>query len=202
MAAMEGVSYLLFGVYLFSFFLMSAVTAHQAGKPVWLFGKGGEPQALPALLFKFAFSGAALFPVLRALFGDPWRGDPIRGALDGMTTDVIGHLLVAVGACIAIISQLHMGASWRIGAADGELGPIVADGPFAWSRNPVFVGQAILFVGLFLVFPGVIQLLLTFALFVAITLQVRIEERVLERHHGDAYRDYCRAVPRWLGRAG
>lgn len=92
-----------------------------------------------------------------------------------------------------------MGASWRIGAAEGELGPIVDNGPFAISRNPVFVGQALLFVGLFLVLPSLIQGALTLALLVAIVLQVRIEERVLVRSLGQPYRDYQQRVRRWLG---
>ena len=92
-----------------------------------------------------------------------------------------------------------MGANWRIGAAEGEIGKIVDDGPFAISRNPVFVGQALLFVGLFFVFPGVVSLALTIALLVAIHLQVRIEERVLASNLGEPYAAYVRRVPRWLG---
>jgi protein-S-isoprenylcysteine O-methyltransferase Ste14 len=72
-----------------------------------------------------------------------------------------------------------MGASWRIGAAEGEQGAIVDTGPFAVSRNPVFVGQALLFVGLFLVLPGSVQGMLTVAILIALRLQVSIEETVL-----------------------
>ncbi|WP_046863422.1 methyltransferase family protein [Microvirga massiliensis] len=67
-----------------------------------------------------------------------------------------GHFLVALGSAIALMSQYHMGASWRVGAAPGELGPLVDTGPFALSRNPAFLGQAILLLGLALVFPDLV----------------------------------------------
>lgn len=199
MSGMEIASYLMTVVYVISFLAMSAIIAKEAGRPVWLFGKGREKQALPATLFRLAFVGAVIWPLMLTLVGNAIKADPIESALDGPWVDVLGHLLVVVGACLAILSQRYMGASWRIGAAEGELGPIVDSGPFAISRNPVFVGQALLFVGLFLVLPSLIQGALTLGLLVAIVLQVRIEERVLLRTLGQPYRSYQQRVRRWLG---
>lgn len=199
MTTLEAISYLLVWVYLLSFFALTAVAQREAGRSVWLFGKGKEKQTLPAMLFRFAFAGAAVWPAVRLITGDIPGNDPVRAALDGEWIDVLGHGLIAVGACIAILSQRHMGTNWRIGAAEGEIGRIVDDGPFAVSRNPVFVGQALLFVGLFFVFPGVISLALTIALLVAIHLQVKIEERVLAATLGQPYLDYMRRVRRWVG---
>lgn len=199
MSALEAVSYLLFLIYLASFFALSAYAAHRAGRSVWLFGKGAERQGLPALLFRVAFAGAALWPLVGALVGPLPGRDPLRSGLDHVGFDIFGHLLVAVGAIAAISSQMAMGASWRIGAAAGETGPIVTEGPFAISRNPVFVGQMLLFTGVFLVFPGIVQILLTAALIVAIKLQVGIEEKVLIQTLGEPYRAYMGKVSRWLG---
>lgn len=199
MSGMEIASYLMTVVYVISFLAMSAILAKEAGRQIWLFDKGREKQALPATLFRLAFVGAVIWPLVLALIGDPIKPDPLSLALDGPWLDVLGHLLVVVGACVALISQRHMGVSWRIGAAEGELGPIVDNGPFGISRNPVFVGQALLFVGLFIVLPSLIQAALTLALLVAIVLQVRIEERVLMATLGQPYRDYRRRVRRWLG---
>ncbi|MGL6181946.1 MAG: hypothetical protein ACRC2G_07225, partial [Aestuariivirga sp.] len=140
MTALEGVSYALFAVYLLSFFGLSAVAARQAGRSIWLFNTGPASQTLPATLFRVAFAGAALWPLIRSLTGDLLMVDPVHDALDGIVPDIIGHLLVAIGACVAAASQMHMGASWRIGAAERETGALVDDGPFAVSRNPVFVG--------------------------------------------------------------
>jgi protein-S-isoprenylcysteine O-methyltransferase Ste14 len=198
MTAMEAVSYLLFVSYLFSFFALTIVASKAAGKSVWLFTRG-PTQTLPATLFRLAFAGAAIWPVLLALGLDPFPSDPIRAALDGLVGDIIGHLLIAIGACVAVLAQQHMGASWRIGAAEGEQGKIVDTGPFALSRNPVFVGQVLLFVGLFLVLPGIVQGVLTVAILIAVRLQVGIEEKVLSATLGKPYLDYLMRVRRWIG---
>lgn len=200
MTHMEAVSYVVLLIYLFSFVMLTAASARSTGRSPWIFAKGAISQTVPATLFRVSFVGAALWPLARWLFGDPIATDPIRAALDGTIGDVVGHAMMAVGACVAIVSQLHMGTSWRVGAAEGEVGAIVDNGPFAISRNPVFVGQMLLFVGLFLVLPGVIQALLTAALLVAVHLQVRIEETVLVRELGAPYVAYCQRVRRWLGR--
>lgn len=199
MSGMEIASYLMVVVYVISFLAMSAILAKEAGRPVWLFGKGGQNQALPALLFKLAFAGAVIWPLLLAAFGNPLANDPLYAALDGPWYDVLGHLLVVLGACVALLSQRYMGTSWRIGAAEGEQGAIVDSGPFAISRNPVFVGQAVLFIGLFIVLPSLVQAGLTLALLVAIRLQVAIEERVLAASLGQPYLAYRARVRRWLG---
>jgi protein-S-isoprenylcysteine O-methyltransferase Ste14 len=199
MAGMEIASYLMTIVYVISFLSMSAILAKESGRPIWLFDKGSKNQRLPATLFRLAFVGAVLWPLAFALFGNPVANDPLSAALDGPWFDVFGHLLIVVGACIAILSQRFMGASWRIGAAEADLGEIVESGPFAISRNPVFLGQAILFIGLLIVLPSLIQAALTLALLVAITLQVRVEERVLAAAYGEPYLAYKVRVRRWLG---
>jgi protein-S-isoprenylcysteine O-methyltransferase Ste14 len=197
---MEIASYLMVVVYVVSFLAMSAILAKEAGRPVWLFGKGGESQALPAFLFRLGFAGAVIWPLAAAGFGNPLPADPLAAALDGPWFDLLGHLLVVVGACVALLSQRHMGTSWRIGAAQGEQGAMVETGPFAISRNPVFLGQALLFIGLCLVLPSLVQAALTLCLLVAIRLQVAIEERVLAASLGAPYLAYKARVGRWLGR--
>lgn len=198
MIPMEAVSYLLFVVYLITFFALTFATAKQAGTSVWLFGLPTSGQALPAILFRVGFAGAALWPLIRAWVVVGYT-DIVRGLLDNVAMDVLGHLLIAIGACIAAASQMHMGTSWRVGAAEGKTGALVQDGPFAISRNPVFVGQIILFVGLFAVFPDLIQFCLTLAILVAAHLQVKLEERVLLASLGEPYGAYMARVNRWFG---
>lgn len=199
MSGMEMASYLMAVVYVISFLSMSAILARESGREIWLFDRGGENQRLPAALFRLAFTGAIIWPLCVAAFGRPWAADPLHAALDGPWHDVLGHLLIVIGACLALLSQRYMGASWRIGAAQGDLGGLVERGPFAISRNPVFLGQAALFSGLLIVLPDIVQAGLTLVLLVAIGLQVRIEERVLAAGLGAPYLAYKARVRRWLG---
>ena len=192
MSEIEIAAYVVTLGYIGAFLSLSLRQARQAGQPVWIFTRGSRSQRLPALLFKFGFVGSVLWPPVRAGLAGP--------APFGVLFGVPGLALVAIGAALALWAQTYMGRSWRIGAAEGESGAIVDSGPFALSRNPVFVGQALLFVGLVLVRPGPVELALALAVLIAIALQVRIEEGVLQRDLGTPYHAYQRRVNRWLGR--
>ncbi|WLS08280.1 methyltransferase [Shinella sumterensis] len=66
------------------------------------------------------------------------------------------------------------------------------------SRNPVFVGQVALFAGFVVARPDIVQLALAAAVVAAVWLQVRVEEKVLERDLGEPYAAYRERVRRWL----
>ncbi|MCZ7486961.1 isoprenylcysteine carboxylmethyltransferase family protein [Rhizobium rhizogenes] len=184
--------------YIAGFLFLTARLARQTGEPIWLFAKGHERQAVPAVLFRLAFFLGALLPLV-TLWLEPQNPVWLLSRSDlGTATRIGGMAMVLAGGLIALYAQNHMGRSWRIGAAEGHLGAIVDSGPFGHSRNPVFVGQIVLFAGLVLVFPSVLQLVVAIALVIAVSLQVTIEERVLTKELGPAYEAYRRRVRRWL----
>lgn len=184
---------ILMGLYLAAFLALTARSARDAGQPVWLFGRDRR-QGLPALLFRLAFAGGLLYPLLLAFGFAPVA----EFATPPMPLRVTGLLLALAGALFAVHAQHHMGVSWRIGSVEGHSGAIVDTGPFRLSRNPVFVGQAALFAGFFIARPDIVQFALATAVMLAVSLQVRIEEKVLERDLGAPYRAYAGRVRRWL----
>jgi protein-S-isoprenylcysteine O-methyltransferase Ste14 len=198
MQALAAVTYLMFLAYVANFLMLSAVAARQAGRSVWLFGSGQPRQCLTGPAFVAAFAGAILWPPLRMWTGG-FASDPVAAGLQGLTAGLTGHLLVAVGGAIALIAQYNMSAAWRMGAREGEQGELVQTGPFAVSRNLVFLGQLLLFAGLFLAFPDLVLLTTAATMFLAVSIQVRIEERIFSKTFGDAYADYVARVPRWIG---
>jgi protein-S-isoprenylcysteine O-methyltransferase Ste14 len=200
MTELAAVSYLIALVYLANFFMLSLVAARDAGRSVWLLSRHVGAQRVTAAGFRISFAMALVWPALRMWTGGLGPGDPLTRLISGWTASLAGHFLVAVGSAVALLSQYHMGASWRVGAAPGELGPLVETGPFAFSRNPVFLGQAILLAGLALVFPDLIQWGAAILGIAAMLTQVRIEEGVLRETYGPAYAAYAARVPRWFGR--
>lgn len=199
MTLIEYGGYLLLVAYLILFFGLTAVAARQAKRSVWLFGAATPGQRLPATLFRLGFIGAALWPLARAGFGLDGVDEAAHAIFGRNVLDVVGCLLVGVGAGVAGLAQTQMGASWRIGTAEGQSGALVAVGLFRYSRNPVFLGQIVLFVGLFALFPDFVQGALTIAIVAAARLQVGIEEQVLAVTLGEPYFEYQRRVGRWLG---
>ena len=76
---------------------------------------------------------------------------------------------------------------------------LVTTGIHGWSRNPIYVGMFLLYVGIGLVVRSPWILLLTLPL--AITIRFGViarEEAYLERRFGDTYRAYKARVRRWL----
>lgn len=76
---------------------------------------------------------------------------------------------------------------------------IVDDGPFAFSRNPVYIGFVLLQVGIGLCSDrlAVVALVVVPALMIAIMVVPR-EEAYLRRKFGQVYEDYCARVARWF----
>ena len=77
---------------------------------------------------------------------------------------------------------------------------MVTTGPYAYIRNPMYLGHIIFLLGLALFARS--KLVLAFALGVAWWFNRRVEadERRLEELWGEPYRSYKAAVPRWLPR--
>ncbi len=76
---------------------------------------------------------------------------------------------------------------------------IVSDGPFRYTRNPLYVSTA----GLYLAFSLLFDALWPLALFLPMALVLRYgivgrEERYLEAKFGEPYRTYQARVRRWL----
>ena len=76
---------------------------------------------------------------------------------------------------------------------------LVTDGPFRYSRNPIYVALTLLYLGVaFLVNALWILLLVVPALMVLRYGVIAREEVYLARKFGDAYRQYTTQVRRWL----
>jgi protein-S-isoprenylcysteine O-methyltransferase Ste14 len=108
-----------------------------------------------------------------------------------------GVVVTAAGEALRLWGVHHIGAISR--TRSNRLGPLIASGPFAILRNPLYVGNIALWVG----FAVTARLLwLTPAIIVLLGLEyhaiVRWEEQLLESRLVDAYRAYAARVNRWL----
>jgi len=76
---------------------------------------------------------------------------------------------------------------------------LVTDGPYRWSRNPIYLALALAGAGIALAVDSAWMLasILPFVLVLRYGVVAR-EERYLERKFGQAYLDYKASVRRWL----
>lgn len=76
---------------------------------------------------------------------------------------------------------------------------IVDDGVYAFTRNPMYLGMALFYAGLGLLFSSLgVFLLLPVLIAIIQTQVIAREERYLEGKFGDEYRNYKTRVRRWL----
>ena len=72
-------------------------------------------------------------------------------------------------------------------------------GPFAVSRNPLYVGLIVLYLAIALWVPSAwAVLLLPVGVLTLVKGAVEPEEEYLRQNYGPAYEEYYRRVPRWL----
>ena len=132
-----------------------------------------------------------------------WQVGPEALGLWGLPgwVAITGWVCIACGTIITVVAQGQMGRSWRIGIDDRPT-DLIADGLFAWSRNPIFSGMILTLVGAVLIAPAVWSTLFASATVLLMALQTRYEEKHLMELHGERYLAYARRVGRFLPGVG
>jgi len=113
------------------------------------------------------------------------------------TLVLAGTVLTLTGEAIRLWAVRQIGTISR--TRSDRLGPLVTSGPFALVRNPLYIGNIFLWVGL-----AITARLLWMAPLVLVLLAleyhaiVKWEEDLLLAKRGEEYRQYCAQVPRWI----
>lgn len=116
--------------------------------------------------------------------------------------------LVLGGVVLTLAGEaLRLAAVRRIGVISrtrsDRLGPLVTSGPFAYVRNPLYVGNVLIWTG-FALTAGLVWLAPLFGLLLFLEYHaiVQWEEELLESRYPAEFDAYRAAVPRWLPRLG
>ncbi|MGB9665033.1 MAG: methyltransferase family protein [Ignavibacteria bacterium] len=113
---------------------------------------------------------------------------------------LIGFVFVLVGEFIRIWANSWAGSETRTtGGVGGTF--LVISGPYAYVRNPLYIGNVIIYFGLGImsnaVFPYFQIVGLIYFLYQYYEI-VKEEENFLKTKFGQAYEDYCKSVNRFL----
>jgi protein-S-isoprenylcysteine O-methyltransferase Ste14 len=138
-------------------------------------------------------------PPVRATFFARWR---VRfGYLLAIVVLLLAHPTpqsIAMGGAVGVVGL------WLRGLAAGHLHKqemLTVSGPYAHTRNPLYLGSAILTVGAAVAMNSWIAAALLcgyFALFYSVVM--RKEEDELRFHHGTAFDEYAKSVPLFFPR--
>lgn len=76
---------------------------------------------------------------------------------------------------------------------------LVTDGPNAWSRNPMYIGEVLIVLAIGLAVNPAVGAAAAAVLWLYLDrVQIPAEERALAARFGEAYAAYCARVRRWL----
>jgi protein-S-isoprenylcysteine O-methyltransferase Ste14 len=126
---------------------------------------------------------------------------PAGAAAHSWTLVVAGVMLTLSGEALRLGSVHRIGVISR--TRSERLGPLVTSGPFAYVRNPLYIGNVLIWAG-FAVTAGLVWVtpIAVALLLVEYHAIVKWEEQLLRSRNGDTYEAYRAAVPRWVPRLG
>jgi protein-S-isoprenylcysteine O-methyltransferase Ste14 len=111
----------------------------------------------------------------------------------------VGIAVIVAGLVLCGVAARHLRRRHTTLRPDREPTRLVTDGPWAFGRNPIYLGLVVMLVGGWIVAGGLTALFAVAAFFVAVErLHVRHEEEVLARRFGADYEAYRTRVRRWL----
>jgi protein-S-isoprenylcysteine O-methyltransferase Ste14 len=125
--------------------------------------------------------------------------DLLEPSYDALTTEIVGTVLLTVGATIALVAQAQMGTVWRAGIDLSRDDPLLTHGLFRTVRNPFYLGVILASAGVTLMVPTGVALASWAALVIGCSIDVRlVEEPHLRAAHGADYERYAAATPRFV----
>ena len=143
------------------------------------------------LVFKFRSYTPIPFIILMLVFAEPT-----------LQNFILGLIFVLMGEAIRFWGVAIAGSETR--TTEKLAGKIlVTSGPFAYVRNPLYIGNMLMYIG-FALMSNAFSLLLPSIVFLFFLIQyniiVSLEEQFLTEKFGDAYKKYCEEVPRFIPR--
>ena len=114
------------------------------------------------------------------------------------TVQNIGLVISICGTICFICAMLTMGKNWRAGIAAEDSTNFVKHGIYRISRNPAFCGFDLIYLGVLLVFPGIIHAVAVCFTIVMFHFQILEEEKFLLVTFSEEYREYMRKTGRYF----
>jgi protein-S-isoprenylcysteine O-methyltransferase Ste14 len=110
----------------------------------------------------------------------------------------LGTAWFYAGLPIYLVGLIAYAMVW-VGFATTPPDKLVTRGIYRYSRNPMQLSQVVIFLGISIATASWIFLLLSVVYMIAPLLWVDAEECHCLKYYGNAYREYMKRTPRWIG---
>ncbi len=138
---------------------------------------------------------AVVVPVLSPVFASHAVGRPLVS-----WPGEWGWIVAGAGHVAMVASQLAMGPALRVGLdTSGPMAPValVTEGPFRWSRHPVYVGSVVFLIGEWIWNPNLACALSVVLLALGFDGLAREEDRYLRGRFGEQHAAWTERVRRY-----
>ena len=152
---------------------------------------GSEENDIRKIIFKYRSYTPIPFVIVMVLYAQPT-----------VTSLLIGFAIVLMGECVRFWGVSIAGSETRTtGSVGGTF--LITTGPFAYTRNPLYLGNMMLYLGIWIMsmalFPW-LQIVALLWFYVQYLLIVSKEEEYLTDRFGAEYAEYKTRVRRFLPR--
>lgn len=126
---------------------------------------------------------------------------PLSALLPRAVSISIGVIFLSIGFWIIGITRRQFHQAGQPTDPGNPTTRLITTGIFSWSRNPLYLGGMVSFIGLAALLNSLwLLILLVFTTIAVHFVLIAPEERYLENQFGDLYRQYAMSVHRWIGR--
>ncbi|MYE37997.1 MAG: isoprenylcysteine carboxylmethyltransferase family protein [Candidatus Spechtbacteria bacterium SB0662_bin_43] len=117
---------------------------------------------------------------------------------DILAVKIAGVVVAGIGLVCMFIAQRQMGKNWRIGIDQEHTTDIVDTGLFRCARHPIYLFAVVITIGMILVIPSISSIAILVLLWVALSVQARLEEEFFLEKHGEPYQRFMETRKRWF----
>ncbi len=166
---------------------------------IWIFLSGQVKRVvrrehpLSRLAHLIPMTAAGLLLVSGAPFHGTWLGAAMLPRAPWMA--YAGALLTGAGLLFAVQARLVLAGNWSGTVTLKHGHELIRHGPYAIVRHPIYTGLLTAMLGTAIAIDqwrGVLAVAILLGAFLA---KLRTEEGFMREAFGDAYREYCKAVP-------
>lgn len=110
----------------------------------------------------------------------------------------IGLIFLCISLIIMGFTLLNFRTSLRFGMNENNLGKLIQNGVFSYSRNPFFLSLDIYFIGISLVYINLFFIVISLLALISIHLFILKEELFMLKNYGEEYENYKQKVRRYF----
>ena len=106
----------------------------------------------------------------------------------------VGISLLVLGIVLYIWCRIYISKKVEFGGR----GHLITQGPYQYSRNPLYIADTIIFLGFAIISNSFLVYLIIFGLIATLLILPLIEEPWLLKQYGKQYEDYMSEVPKYI----